>query len=395
MASPAKFRVAAIGVGRQGKVHALNFAFSTPKADLVAVVDPNEAAQDWARANLPAATKVFGGVEELYAHFGCQRGAPPGSAGLDAACISTETSYHAALCVQAIDFGLHVLLEKPVSIDIEGHVQVVEAAKRRPDVRVLVALSRRFDPTYRNARQRVKAGQMGDVHLIRSATVDQYDDRGWFVPYSLKSGGIFVDCAIHDIDIARWFLGLSNAQGEVPRSRPYRVTASGYNARHPELAQYGDADNALGTVLLEDGRSFYFHLGRTAVHGHECVAEIYGTQGRLVVNANPRLDRLDILDSHGVRSESTPSYWERFKDAFVVEAREFVDCCLDPSLPLPVTLEDAFEAARIATALTISLRSGQPVYFDDKGDPIRPKGWDGTSCKIPSKDDGYVNTAKL
>ncbi|KAN0060072.1 hypothetical protein ACQY0O_008045 [Thecaphora frezii] len=378
-----KLRIAAIGIGRQGKVHALNFAFATPKAELVAVVDPDANALDWARTHLPEMVLRFSDENDLYAHFGCRRGGAALSGELDAVCISTETSLHAPLCVQAVEMGLHVLLEKPVSIDLEGHKQVVDAAKKRPDVRILVALSRRFDPTYRNAKARVKEGSMGHVHLVRSATVDRFDEEGWFVPYSQKSGGIFIDCGIHDIDIARWFLGLSNADGETPSSRPYKATAFGYNARHPELSQFGDADNAVGAVQLVDGRCFFFHLGRTAMHGHECVCEVYGTEGRLMINGNPRLDRLEILDQHGVRSESTPTYFERFQQAFVVEANEFVECCLDKERKMPVTIDDAFEAAKIATALTVSLRSGVPVFFDAEGVPVVPEGWDG-KCEIPT-----------
>lgn len=56
------------------------------------------------------------------------------------------------------------------------------------------------------------------------------------------------------------------------------------NARHPELAELGDADNALSIVEFENGTSCTFHLSRTAVHGHDCVTEIHGAEGKFVIN---------------------------------------------------------------------------------------------------------------
>lgn len=207
------------------------------------------------------------------------------------------------------------------------------------------------------------------------------------------------DCGIHDIDIARWFLGLSKAGGANssayrPDSRPSKCYAIGYNALHKELSQYGDADTAVGTVQLNDGRSFTIQLGRTALHGHECSMQLFGTKGWLTVNQNPSIDRTQILDKHGVRTESTPSYFERFEQAFVNEAREFIDACLD-NAPMCVDLDDAIQAARIAHGLTLALRSGLPVNFDADGNPIRPAmsmdATEGTaivntvSDRIPSK----------
>lgn len=166
--------------------------FGAPRCEVKAVVDPNPAVQEWVRKNLSESIPVFTTTTELYQHFGCKQGAAPFSSELDAVVISTETSMHAALACEAIGLGLHTLLEKPISTNPEGELQVAAASKERPDVKLVVALSRRFDPSYRSAFKRVAQGNCGDAFLIKSATIDQYDESGWFVPYSLKSGGIFI-----------------------------------------------------------------------------------------------------------------------------------------------------------------------------------------------------------
>jgi len=93
---------------------------------------------------MPSSVKFFSTPDALYSELGCKKGAKPGSGKLDAVIISTETDSHERLCIQAIGLGLHVLLEKPISIGLEAHHRVIEAAKKRPEVKVLIALSRRF-----------------------------------------------------------------------------------------------------------------------------------------------------------------------------------------------------------------------------------------------------------
>lgn len=148
-----------------------------------------------------------------------------------------------------------------------------------------------------------------------------------------------------------------------------RVFASGLNVRHPELANDGDCDNALGIIEFANGSSVSIHLSRTAMHGHDCFTEVFGTEAKLIINNNPQLNRLEIRDEHGVRAESTPTYYERFREAFVTEVNTFASVVLDDK-PVPTTAVDALQAAQIAVALTHSFRQGKPVLFGEDGEPI-------------------------
>jgi myo-inositol 2-dehydrogenase/D-chiro-inositol 1-dehydrogenase len=55
--------------------------------------------------------------------------------------------------------------------------------------------------------QKVKSGLIGRSAALRSQTHDKLDPSGFFIEYAQSSGGIFVDCSIHDIDLALWFFG--------------------------------------------------------------------------------------------------------------------------------------------------------------------------------------------
>ncbi|ODN76345.1 myo-inositol 2-dehydrogenase [Cryptococcus wingfieldii CBS 7118] len=348
MALSQKLKYAVLGVGRMGQRHALNLAHRTPRAELVAIADPKPASLHWATDSLSTSVGLYTDFEQCLAESGA-----------DAVLIASETKLHAPMTIAALHAGKHVLVEKPISIDLQTSRDVVEETKKFPDLKVMVGFSRRFDESYREAYKMINTGKLGKPHLIKSATNDQYDPSGFFAASTLT--------AAYDIDCARWLLSTSSIPN--PLKQVTRVFASGHNIRHPELVKDNDVDNAVGFVEFENGGILMLHLSRTAMHGHDCFAEVFGTDGKVIINGNPQLNRVEIRDVHGVRSESTPTYYERFKDAFVLEVNEFTDAVLD-NKPLPVNSLDALEAAKIATALTHSFRSGQPVYFSDEGEPL-------------------------
>ena len=89
-------------------------------------------------------------------------------------------------------------------------------------------------------------------------------------------------------------------------------------------------------------------------------AEVIGTRGSLVIGRPPRINRVEIYDEGGVRTECLRNFYDRFEEAFLLEAEEFVDCILEGNPPR-VSLHDAAEATRIGIAATKSYRSGELV----------------------------------
>src|SRR5512134_455545 len=337
--STARLTVGIAGLGRMGARHARNLAMRVPGAELVAATSPVEQERSWAQTVL--------GVPRTYDDYAAMLRHP----GLDAVCLATPTSEHAAQIIAALEADKHVFCEKPTSLRVDDCLRVEEIAARRPRQKVLIGYVRRFDASYRNAFDKVQQGLIGRAFLVRSHTLDQNDPSGFFVRFAPTSGGIFADMSVHDIDLARWFLG---------RPKPLRVFATGTIAIHEGLRSVPDLDNGLALCEFDDGRIAYFQCSRTMAHGHETATEVVGTAGRLSIGGNPRLDRVDIADAHGVRNECTPTYYERFEDAFVNELNAFVDA-IRHDTPVPVTLGDATEATRIGVALQESVRERKVV----------------------------------
>ncbi len=337
--SAERLRVGIAGLGRMGARHARNLATRVPQAELVAACDPGADQRAWAAREL--------GVRATYADFDDLLS----DRDVEAVFLATPTSEHAHQIIAAIEAGRHVFSEKPTSLEVAHCERVEAAAARRPDLKVMIGYVRRFDPGYTDAQAKIAAGLIGAPFMVRSQTADRNDPSGMFVRYAPKSGGIFLDMSVHDIDAARWFLGAP---------RPVRVFATGTVAVHEGLRACNDLDNGIALCEFADGKVACFQASRTMAHGHESLTEIIGTGGRLTIGANPRLTRVEIADVHGVRNECTPTFYERFEEAFVLEVNAFVDAVREDR-PLPMTLADATEATRIAIAIQESIRTQRSV----------------------------------
>ncbi|HSC22445.1 MAG TPA: Gfo/Idh/MocA family oxidoreductase [Casimicrobiaceae bacterium] len=328
-----RLRVGIAGIGRMGRRHAENLAHKVAESELVAVCSPLAEELEWAKREL-GVTRAYTEYEAMLAH-----------AEIDAVFIVTPTTLHAQQIVDALRARKHVFSEKPLSLDVAECRRVEAEAALQPDLKVMIGFVRRFDESYRHAHALIRDGRIGRPLMVRSHTLDQNDPSGFFVRYSEASGGIFVDMSVHDVDAARWLLGVSDAA---------RVFATGLVGLHEGLREWRDVDNGVATCEFVTGEIATIYASRTMAHGFECMTEVIGTRGRVLVGGDARRDHVVVSDEHGVRHECTPTFYERFADAFLREDTEFVQAVIEDRPP-PLTLRDATEATRITLALRQSL----------------------------------------
>ncbi|HSV18459.1 MAG TPA: Gfo/Idh/MocA family oxidoreductase [Casimicrobiaceae bacterium] len=326
-------RYGIVGLGRMGKRHAENLALRVPGAALVAACSPVAEELAYARDTLQVS-----GLHERYEDLLARKD-------VDAVFIVTPNALHPENIVAALRAGKHVFCEKPLGMDVKSCEMVEAEAAKHPRQKAMIGYVRRFDESYEDAYRRVADGQIGTPFLVRAQTTDQNDPSGFFVRFAPQSGGIFVDMSVHDTDLVRWLLGAPKA---------LRVFATGTIAVHEGLRACGDIDNGIAIVEFAGGKSAVIYASRTMPHGHETTTEVIGTTGRLMVGRGGNRNRVEIADASGIRTETTPTFYERFADAFLREAMYFTDCVAHDRTPA-LTLHDATEATRIAVALRTSL----------------------------------------
>lgn len=238
-------KLALIGAGRIANVHAKAIAAS-PDAQLVAVTDP-----------------VAKAAEALADKFGCKATDPDAIANdkdVDGVLICTPTDTHADLIEKFAKAGKHVFCEKPVDLDLARAEEVVAIAKKA-GVKLMLGFNRRYDPNFAGVRAAIDEGQIGAVEIV---SITSRDPGAPDISYASRSGGIFRDMTIHDLDMARFMLG----------EEPVLVSAHASVLVKPELKEIGDFDSA--TVILETAS------GRQAVINNSRRANIAG------VSSTPR-----------------------------------------------------------------------------------------------------------
>ena len=326
-------KVGIVGLGRLGKRHAENLALRVPGAELVAACSPDADERAWATQKL-GVKHAFGQYRELLAH-----------PGLDTVFLVTPNTVHPEQIIAGLEAGKHVFCEKPLSMVLDECLAVEAEAKRHPKLKVMIGYVRRFDASYQDAHRKIASGAIGRPFIVRSQTTDMNDPSGFFVRFAPKSGGNFIDMSVHDIDAARWLLGAP---------KPTRVFSTGTIAVHAGLADCGDVDNGIALVEFEGGAMATIYASRTMAHGHETTTEVIGTEGRIMVGRDGRLNQVEVADKYGIRTETVPTFWERFEDAFLRETLHFIDCVRHDKAP-GLSLHDATEATRIGIALRTSL----------------------------------------
>ena len=321
--------VALLGAGRMGRTHAGNAA-AVPEIRVVAVVDPVETAREEARW-LSGALRAYADPDEAI-----------DDPEVEAVIIATPTPTHAALIERAAKANKAVFCEKPVADSVE-RASAVLGVVTESGVPFQIGFQRRFDPGYAAAHDRLAAGDLGAIEQFRSVGRDPEPPP---IDYLRVSGGIFLDQALHEFDVARYLVG------EVTH-----VMAWGAVRVLEEIGEMGDADTTVTMLRFEGGALGVIENSRRAAYGYDIRTEVFGAKGKLVVDAVPKTPLWNYSGS-GVSADHYHFFTDRFREAAREELRAFARCVLGGSRPSP-GIDDALRAMWIAQAATRSLRTGE------------------------------------
>ena len=333
-----KLRTGIVGLGRLGRIHAANIAYKIPNMTLVAACSLVPEELEYAKAEL-GVTEVYSDYRQMLAE-----------ADIEAVVIITPSGEHCWQIAAALDAGKHVFCEKPLGVDVD-QCKIAEAAvERHPDLTFMLGFMRRYDKSYAYAKQKIDAGEIGTPYLVKATGVDPEVLVQNAIRISAGSGGIFLDMAIHDIDLMRWFLGCEATE----------VYAMGATFKHPEFKQSDDDETAVAAYKFENGAMGIVHVGRTAPYGYHVETEIVGTEGSIRISAVPEKNLAQLYNTNGVCTEGVQGFPERFADAYLAEMEEFANCALEGRQP-GVSVYDGSRSTLIGYATTEAWKTGKIV----------------------------------
>ena len=327
-------RVAIIGSGRIGRLHAANLAFRIPKARLLAVTDINAslAERSAEEYNIPTVATDHHAIL-----------ADPE---IDAVIICSSTDTHSQMIEEAAEAGKHIFCEKPIDFNInrlDRALSKVETA----GVKFQVGFQRRFDTSFLRLRQLVLEGSLGELIILR---ITSRSPEPPSIEYIRGSGGLFLDMMIHDFDMARFLTG----------SEVEEVYAAGGARVDPEIGRAGDIDTSIVMLRFENGTMGTIDCCRKTAYGYDQRIEVFGTGGLARVE-NERANRVSIAKDRVVQEElPLYSFVERYREAYVKEMEGFIRCVLEDGVP-EVTGVDGRMPVLIGHAARKSLEENRPV----------------------------------
>ena len=323
-----------LGAGRIGLTHARAVS-GIPSARIAAVFDPIEAA---ARAVMELTGARRATVDEIMA-----------DPAIDAVIIATPTNLHADQVEQAARAGKAIFCEKPIDLDL-ARVRVCLKVVRETGTRMQIGFNRRYDRDFVELRAQIVGGAVGDIELVQITSRDHAPPPIGFVK---RSGGIFRDMMIHDLDMARFLVGEEFVE----------VFATGSVLIDPAIGDAGDVDTASATLKTASGKIVVITTNRRATYGHDQRAEVHGSKGMASIG-NKRATSVSIADDNGYRMEPLLySFMDRYADAYRAELTAFA-AALASGEALTPNGEDGLRALELADAALRSMESGRLVHLE-------------------------------
>jgi predicted dehydrogenase len=322
-------QIALVGASTMGGQHAANFN-QIDGCRLAKVYDTRP-------ENAEALADEYGAeavedVEEVYADD------------IDIVAITCPTPFHVEYCTAAAEASKHIFCEKPLARTLEQGRQILDAVSEA-GVKTMVGHVVRFFPEYRQARERVKSGDLGDIGMVRVSRINSMPAGagGWFSDYEL-SGGVTLDMSIHDLDWLLWTFGPVES-----------VCSRGLYKQMPTM------DYALTQIRFQSGAIGHCEGSWADLGAFRTSFEVAGSNGlvrhdsteNVTLTVQKRTQQEGLAD---VQVPSAPSACS----PYLVQDRSFIEAILNDEDP-PVSVEDAYEALQLALAACESAETGEIV----------------------------------
>ncbi|NLS76598.1 MAG: Gfo/Idh/MocA family oxidoreductase [Chloroflexi bacterium] len=343
--------VAVIGTG-MGRYHMKEFVES-PNVKLKAVCDLNRAeAEQFAKEY--GAEQVVSDYRELW------------GMGLDAISLAIPNHLHAAVTIEALEHGLHVLCEKPMATRLEDAKRMVAAAEKAGK-RLMIGMSQRFRPQSLAFRGMVERGELGDIYYARTTWIRRRGmpvihfapggsmGRGrWFVNREQAGGGALFDIGVHMFDLTWWLMG---------NPKPLTVSASGYrNLSNAEFERRGipcDVDELTSAfVRFEGGVTAAFDVSWVANQKDDLNVRIFGTKAGFEVYPPTVYSEPRWSEMH------TDSVEIKLIEEGLNPRRHFVDCIRDPEKPMIASAQECIHVMAVLDAIRRSVAAGREVMVE-------------------------------
>lgn len=258
---------------------------------------------------------------------------------VDAVDLCTPTDTHADLVATAAEHGLDTFVEKPIASTLSD-AERIAATVVDADITCMVGHVLRYFPEYERAKALYENGDIGEPGVARARRLSSFPTWGsndWYADRK-RSGGVFVDLAIHDFDYLRWLWG--------------DVTRVFARNRRTDTGEHG-----VVTLRFDNGAVGSVEASWSQEPSRDDLTmdlELAGDDG-LIEFATPEDPPFSVYSGEEATVESPVA-----ADGYHRELEHFLDCVTTGETP-DVTVEDAIDSLRISLAAQESAERGRPI----------------------------------
>ena len=355
-----KVRIGIVGMGNMGKYHAdylikgkvahaeLSAVCSTSPEKLSAYKDP---------------VAVFGNGGEMIR-----------SGSIDAVLVATPHYQHTSLGICAIENGIHLMVEKPISAHKADAERLIEVSTQHPDIVFGGMFQLRTEPRYLKLKKLIADGDLGDIVRINWIITDwfrteaYYASGGWRATWKGEGGGVLLNQCLHQLDALQWLVGM-----------PSKVRSFAQCGRFHDIEV---EDNVTAYLEYPNGATGVFVSSTGEAPGSNRF-EIAGTRGRVILeNDQIKFTRNEsCMLEHSKNSPigfSKPEVWEvdiPFGNAELPHAilmRNFVEAIRNKT-PLIAPGVEGIHSVELANVLLYSSLVDQTINLPMDGAAFEAK----------------------
>jgi len=347
-------KVALLGAGFIADIHSESYRRFVPDAEVVAVF-----------ARKPERAETFAkrhGIDHWFSDL--DRAIT--ESGSDVVDICLPNFLHHRAVLAAARAGKHVIIEKPLALNLEEAEEMI-AACARANRMLMYAEELCFAPKYERVRKLVNEGAIGRIFQLRQCEKHSGPHSDWFYDVEQSGGGALMDMGCHGIAWFRWMLG-----GQPKALGVYAHMQGGLIHEQRTRAEV----NSLCLVDFEGGAIGMAENSWAKRGGMDDRVEVYGTDGVIYADlflGNSALTYSEKGYGYAMEKAGSTKGWtftifeEAFNQGYPQELKHFIECVRENQPPL-VTGEDGRAVLEIMNAAYHSARTGQKVPL-----PFRPK----------------------
>ncbi|GFZ88016.1 oxidoreductase [Paenibacillus marchantiophytorum] len=347
-------RIGIIGSGNIGNVH-MEVLKKVPEAQITAVTDAYLPLAE-ARAKEHGIERVYYSTEKLLA-----------DPSIDAVVIAVSNEWHAPIAVQALEAGKHVMLEKPMALNLASAKQIVEAERKAGKI-LMIPHQLRWDTLSMAVKQQAEKGALGHIYHAKAGWLRRKGIPGWgtwFTQMDKSGGGPLIDLGVHMLDLSLYLMG-----NPKPVS-VYGATYAEFGPRKKGIGSWGAPnwaghydveDLATALIKLDNGATLSLDVSWAALieTDSQPYVQLLGTEGGASIRGTKGKLFAEMFDREADVELTVPELDEGPR---VRMARHFLSC-IESGLQPITSVMTGYTNNLILDAIYRSSQTGNEVKLD-------------------------------